>query len=191
MQSPSQFIVKPLGGRTYDNIRKYGDKDFIISSSQEDHTVTNRFAEVVSVPLNYGGEIVSGDTLVVHHNVFRKYYDMKGRERSSFSFCRADVYFIDDQQYFLYKHDGIWTAPDPFCFIEPIKNEDYTLFNANLENHMEMGLVGKIRYINSELESFGLIEGDTVSFQPDSEYAFTIEGEKLYRMRTMNICIQV
>ena len=55
MQSPSQFIVKPLGGRTYDNIRKYGDKDFIISSSQEDHTVTNRFAEVVAVPLNYGG----------------------------------------------------------------------------------------------------------------------------------------
>ena len=71
MQSPSQFIVKPLGGRTYDNIRTYGDKEFIISSSQEDHTVTNRFAEVVSVPLNYGGEIVSGDTLVVHHNVFR------------------------------------------------------------------------------------------------------------------------
>ena len=75
--------------------------------------------------------------------------------------------------------------------MEPIKNDDYTLFNANLENHLEMGLVGKIRYINNELESFGLIEGDTVSFQPDSEYAFTIDGEKLYRMRTMNICIQV
>jgi len=191
MRSPFQFIVKPKGGRTYDNIRSYGDKDFIISSSQEDHTVTNRFATVVSTPINYGGEIVAGDTLVVHHNVFRKYYDMKGREKSSYSFFKDDIYFIDDQQYFLYKHKGVWKAPDPFCFVAPMENESYDIFTAKLENHNEMDLVGKIRYINSEMESWGLAAGDVVSFQPESEYEFTIEGEKLYRMRTMNICIKV
>ena len=191
MRSPFQFMVKPLGGRRYDNIRRYGEVDFIISSDQEDHTVTNRFAEVLATPLNYEGEIVEGDILVVHHNVFRKYYDMKGKERRIYSHFRDDLFLIDDQQYFLYSHKGAWRAPSPYCFVEPIANDDYNIFTAHLENHREKGLVGKIRYINSELESFGLIEGDTVSFQPDSEYAFTIEGEKLYRMRTMNICIQV
>ena len=191
MQSPSQFIVKPLGGRTYDNIRRYGDKEFIISSSQEDHTVTNRFAEVVSVPINYGGEIVEGDTLVVHHNVFRKYYDMKGKERSSYSFFKDNLFFIDEQQYFLYQHQGEWKAPSPYCFIEPLANDDYNIFTAHLENQREKGLVGKIRYINSELKSYGLSEGDTISFQPESEYEFKVEGEKLYRMMTQNICVKM
>tara|TARA_R110000824_G_scaffold365097_2_gene553586 strand:- start:2028 stop:2603 length:576 start_codon:yes stop_codon:yes gene_type:complete len=191
MRSPFQFIVKPLGGRRYDNIRKYGEVDFIISSDQEDHTVTNRFGKVISTPLNYKGEINPGDTLLVHHNVFRKYYDMKGRERSSYSFFRDDLFFIDDNQYFLYKHKGKWKAPNPYCFVEPIANEEYNVFTANLENHIEKGLVGKIKYINSELESFGLKEGDTISFQPESEYEFKVEGKKLYRMMTLNICVQI
>ena len=35
----------------------------------------------------------------------------------------------------------------------------------------------------------GLTEGKMVSFQPESEYEFTVEGEKVYRMFTRNICI--
>jgi len=33
----------------------------------------------------------------------------------------------------------------------------------------------------------GIKVGDDVSFLPDSEYGFKIEGEKLYRMRQKNI----
>ena len=51
MRSPNQFLVRPVGGRRYDNIEKYGDISFITSSSQEDHTVSNRYAEVLSTPL--------------------------------------------------------------------------------------------------------------------------------------------
>ena len=57
MRSPNQFLVRPVGGRRYDNIEKYGDISFITSSSQEDHTVSNRHAEVLSTPLGYDGPI--------------------------------------------------------------------------------------------------------------------------------------
>ena len=101
MQSPYQFVIKPKGGRRYDNIKD----GLIISSSQEDHTVTNRFGIVEAVPMGYQGEIQKGDTLLVHHNVFRKYYDMKGRERSGPSFVKDDIYVVYWDQFFLYKKE--------------------------------------------------------------------------------------
>ena len=52
MRSPFNFIVRPYNGRRYDNIKKIGGIDFITSSSQEDHTVSNRYATVVATPIN-------------------------------------------------------------------------------------------------------------------------------------------
>ena len=57
MKSPTNFIVRPLNGRRYNNIKKIGDVDLITSTSQEDHKVSNRYAEVVSTPINYSGDI--------------------------------------------------------------------------------------------------------------------------------------
>ncbi len=71
MKSPHYFIIKPLNGLRYDALRKYGDIDFVISSSQEDHTVTNRVGLVEEVPIGYDGDISIGDFVIVHHNVFR------------------------------------------------------------------------------------------------------------------------
>ena len=95
MKSPHYFIVNPVKGRRYDNIKNIGGIDFYTSVSQEDYTASNRFAEVVSCPLNYTGEIQAGDILLVHHNVFKIYYDMKGREKSGRSFFKDDLFFID------------------------------------------------------------------------------------------------
>ncbi len=94
MKSPYHFIIKPYNDRRYDNIRKYGDVDFIISSSQEDHTVSNRIGVVVSVPTYYNGPIKSGDHVVVHHNVFKFYYDMKGNQKSSWHHLFDDYFII-------------------------------------------------------------------------------------------------
>ena len=104
MKSPYYFIVKPVNGRRYDNIKNIGGIDFVTSVSQEDHLASNRFAEVVSCPLSYTGEIVPGDILLVHHNVFKIYYDMKGREKSGRSFFKDDLFFIAFDQFFLYYH---------------------------------------------------------------------------------------
>jgi hypothetical protein len=86
MQSPHSFLVKPLKDRRYDNIVDIGGIQFITSSSKEDHTASNRFAEVINVPVGYKGNITIGDTLLVHHNVFKFYNAMNGKERSGKSF---------------------------------------------------------------------------------------------------------
>ena len=89
MRSPFYFIVEPVGGKSYDNVRESG---LIISTSKEDHKATNRFATVINTPIGYDGPIEAGDTLVVHHNVFRSYYDMKGKERKSMSHLKDNLY---------------------------------------------------------------------------------------------------
>jgi hypothetical protein len=191
MKSPFYFIVKPLGGKRYDNIRKYGDNEFIISSSQEDHTATNRFAVVVSTPSYYNGEIKKGDLLIVHHNVFRKYYDMKGVEKFGPSYFCDDLYIIGEDQYFLYSRGKSWKAPGECCFIKPLDSDSNTLFNHNGENHALKPLMGEVRYGNQTLSKLGVKEGDKVSFQPGSEYEFSIDGETLYRMYNRNICVKI
>ncbi len=185
MKPPFQFLVKPVDGVRYSYTKKVGGKDFVVSSSQEDHKATNRFAEVIEIPINYDGDVKKGDILLVHHNVFRIYYDMKGIERSGPSFFMDDLFLIDFDQFFLYKTADGWKAPSPYCFVSPVKNKD----SAISTNKQEQDLIGRIRYVNDELLSLGLKEGDIVSFQPESEYEFTVEGEKIYRMFTKNICI--
>ena len=100
MRSPYNFIVTPLNKRRYDNIKEIGDTKFITSTSQEDHEASNRFASVVSLPINYTGPIKEGDTLLVHHNVFKFYYDMQGREKSGRSFLKDNLFLIDNEQFF-------------------------------------------------------------------------------------------
>jgi len=180
MKSPTNFIVRPLNGRRYDNIKKIGDIDLITSTSQEDHKVSNRYAEVVSTPINYNGEIVPGDTLIVHHNVFKYYYDMKGRQKSGKSFLMGDLFLVDDYQYYMYKHDGVWRSKEEFCFIKPIPKEEFYIHSPGTNQP----LIGEVKYTNNTLTSYGVNVGDRVSFKPESEYEFDIDGEKLYRVRT-------
>ena len=73
MRSPYCFIVTPVDDRRYDNLKDIAGMKFITSVSEEDHTASNRFATVVETPINYNGPIVKGDTLLVHHNVFKFY----------------------------------------------------------------------------------------------------------------------
>ena len=187
MRSPFYFITKPLKGRRYDNIKKIGEIDFITSVSQEDHMATNRFAEVVSVPLGYKGKIKSGDILLVHHNVFRIYYDMKGREKSGRSFFKEDLYFIDFDQFFLYYNNKKWQTHSKYCFVKPSSLKKSYILKPGSEEP----LTGTIVYGNSELKNLGVNQGDEIIFEPESEYPYYINGEKLYRMYTNNITIVI
>lgn len=187
MRSPFSFIVKPLKGRRYDNIKSIGDINFITSTSQEDHMASNRFAEVVSTPLGYDGEIKPGYILLVHHNVFKYYYDMRGRQQSSHNHFKDDMFFVEDDQFFMFFNDKDWKCYSKYCFIEPVELKDYYLVKPGTEEP----LLGKIRYINDELLDLGLKVGDEVAFEPDSEYPFYINDEKVYRMFTSNIKIKL
>jgi hypothetical protein len=177
------FIVRPKDGKRYANVKD----GLIVSSSQEDHRFSQRVAEVVELPINYDGPIKIGDLLLVHHNVFKFYYDMKGRQKSGRSFFKDDLFFVDHMQFFMYHNGERWSAHDKYCFIKPVEKKDSIIF----KNVSEEPLIGTIRYINEELEAFGLKEGDEISFKPNSDYEFTVDGEKLYRMFTDNITLSL
>ena len=86
--------------------------DFIVSTSEEDHKFSNRYAEVLATPLSYDGDIEPGDILLVHHNVFKFYNDMKGQRQSGKSFLKDDTFLIDPDQFYMYKKNGKWHTYD-------------------------------------------------------------------------------
>jgi len=187
MKSPFYFIINPHKGKRYDNTKEVAGMEVITSTDTEDHRFANRFANVVSTPVGYTGEIQKGDTLLVHHNVFKYYYDMRGRERSGRSFLKDDLFFVDEDQFFLYKRQGEWKAHSKYCFIEPINEQEYYLTKFTNEEP----LMGRIRFINEELLNLGLKVGDIICYTPHADYEFMVDGEKLYRMFTDNIAIKL
>lgn len=187
MKSPFYFIVRPLNGKRYDNTKSIAGIDFIVSTSEEDHKFSNRFAEVVELPLGYKGPIEIGDTLLVHHNAFKFYNDVRGRQKSGKSFFRDDIFFIEPDQFFMYKQNGKWNAYDRYCFIKPIAaTESYIK-----KPFSEEPLMGVMKYPNEYLIERGINKGDMICFSPDSEYEFTVDEEKLYRMYDHQITIKL
>jgi len=178
MRSPDYFIARPLKGKRYNNTKNIGGVDFLISTSEEDHRFSNREAEVIETPIKYNGPIKKGDTLLVHHNVFKFYNDIKGNQRSGKSFFKDDLFFIELDQFFMYKSEGEWKAYDRYCFVEPVPPTESHIFKPMKEEP----LMGIMRYPNEHLSSYGVKDGDRVSFKPDSEYEFNVDGKKMYRM---------
>jgi hypothetical protein len=175
MQSPFDFIVT---GKRYNNTKDIGGIDFIINTSEEDHRFSNRYAEVVEVPHKYDGPVKKGDTLLVHHNVFKFYNDIKGNRKSGRSFFRDDTFFVEPDQFYMYKRGDVWHTHGRFCFVKPMPaTESY--IKKPFTNEPLMGVMA---YPNDYLLTQGVKEGDTVCFKPDSEYEFDVDGEKLYRI---------
>ena len=98
MNTLYKFIVTPLNKR-YNNEINVGDKKLIVNSSVEEFTFISREAKVVSIPSEYKTDINVGDTIIIHHNVFRRWYDQKGVERNSSSYFKENLYFFLDIKY--------------------------------------------------------------------------------------------
>jgi hypothetical protein len=183
MRSVFSFIVKPVGDR-YNNKIKVGDKDLILNTRIENFKLVNNIAEVVSVPLAYSTDIKEGDLVVIHHNVFRRFYDMKGKQKDSRAYFKDDLYFCDIDQIYLYKNDKKWKSFGDRCFIKPLKDIDH----LNLDK--EQKLIGILKYGNSSLEALKINEGDLVGYTPDGEFDFVVEGQRLYCMKSNDIVIK-
>ena len=95
MKSIYQFIVEPVNKKRYNNTKTIAGIEFIVSTSEEDVSASNREAIVIETPLNYDGPIEKGDVLLVHHNVFKFYNDMRGRRQSGKSFFKENIFFLD------------------------------------------------------------------------------------------------
>ena len=178
MKSPYNFIVKPVEGKRYSNTKTIGGMEFIVNTSEEEADFSNREAIVIETPLGYSGKIRVGDILIVHHNVFKFYNDIKGNRKSGKSFFKDDLFFVDNEQFYLYKQDNEWHSHDRYCFVKPIEALDSFMDKACKHEP----LMGEMIYPNDYLKSQDVKSGDRVCFSPDSEYEFIIDGETLYRV---------
>ena len=178
MKAPFDFVIEPKGNR-YNNTTKVGDKDLIINTEIYNHQFVNREAIVKSIPTAFKTNIKPGDTIITHHNVFRRWHDIKGKEKNSRSFFNENTYLVKEDQIFLYKRNKDWQALKGYCFVQPLKSKD----KFNVEQ--ERPLVGIIKYTDGSYEKEELI-----GFTPNSEYEFVIDGQRLYRVMTKFITIK-
>jgi len=178
MKSVYNFVVTPKGER-YNNKKKVGDSELILNTEIYNHQYINREAIVISTPTIGDTDIKPGDTVIVHHNVFRRWHNVSGEEKNSRSYFNEETFLVNSDQIFLYKRKDKWKTPRGYCFVKPIKNKD----KFNIEK--EEPLVGIVKY------SDGLVGvDDVIGFKPNSEYEFIIDGEKLYRILSNLITIK-
>lgn len=185
MKSIRQFIVTPVENKRYNNTKNIGGIDFIVSTSEEDFRFSNREAIVVETPILYEGPISKGDRLIVHHNVFKFYNDMVGRRKSGKSFLRDNHFLLDYDQFFAYNKGDGWVGHDKYCFVKPLKKEQSAIYQPLTHEP----LVGEITIMNEHLMDVGLSVGDKVSFKPESEYEFNIDGQLMYRLFDNSVTI--
>ena len=183
MQHLHAYIVEPLNGR-YTNKKKVGESNLILNTSIEDHKFVNRFGKILEEPKNKNSEFKKNDIVIVHHNVFRRFYDVRGKEKNSRNYFEENKYFCFDDQIFLYKRNNKWQAPNGFCFVKPILND------IDLSSDKERPLTGVLKHLGSDLRALNLKDNDIIGFTPNSEYEFVIDGEKLYRVPLNSIAIK-
>ena len=183
MKSVFDFIVKPLGKR-YNNTIQIGDIELVLNTKVESYKFVNNFAEVVATPLAYKTPIKKGDIIVIHHNVFRRWYNIRGEQKDSRSFFKDDLYFVSQDQIYLYSNNNTFKSFGNRCFVSPTKNKNV------LDNKKEQSLIGILKIGNSSLEALGINPGDVVGYKPFSEYDFVINKERLYCMKSNDIVIK-
>jgi len=183
MKSVYNFVVKPKGDR-YNNTKKLDGGELILNTEIFNHQYVNREAIIVSTPMVGETDIKPGDEVIVHHNVFRRWHNVKGIEKNSRSYFNEDNYLITPDQIFLLKYcasfnDNKWYAPQGYCFVKPLKQQNP--LNVDLERPLQ----GIVKYSDGTVEV-----NDLVGFRPSSEYEFIIDGERLYRVKSNFITIK-
>ena len=177
MKAYKDFIISPIGER-YNNSKKVGDKELVLNTEIYNHQYVNRRAKVIATPLLFQSPINVGDEVIVHHNVFRRWHDVKGRERNSRSYWEEDKYIISEDQIYLYKKDN-WIAMPGYSFVKPIKAIN------KFDTDFERPLMGVVKYSDGTFD-----KEELVGFTPSSEYEFVINGERLYRVMNKFITIK-
>ena len=178
MKSVYNFVVTPKGER-YNNKKKVGDSELILNTEIFNHQYVNREAIVISTPIAGHTDIKAGDTVIVHHNVFRRWHNVKGIEKNSRSFFNESTYMISKDQIFLYKRNDTWSAPKGYCFVKPLKAQNP--LNIDLEKPLQ----GVVKYSDGTVKV-----NDLIGFRPKSEYEFIVDGERLYRVLSNFITIK-
>ena len=184
MKSIYDFIIEPKNTR-YNNTKKVGDKELVLNTEIFNHQYVSREAVIKHLPLAIDTELQIGDEVIIHHNVFRRWHNVRGEEKNSRSYINENTYCVKEDQIYSYNRNNQgWKTLNGFCFVKPIKSND------NFTTEKEEVLVGIMKYMDPLLKEYNISEGDLVGFTPNSEYEFVIDGEKLYRILTTDISLK-
>ena len=184
MKSIYDFIIKPKNTR-YNNTKKVGDKELVLNTEIFNHQYVSREAVIKHLPLAIETELKVGDEVIIHHNVFRRWHNIRGEEKNSRSYIDENTYCVKEDQIYSYNRNNQgWKTLNGYCFVKPIKSND------NFTTEKEELLVGIMKYMDPSLKEYNISEGDLVGFTPYSEYEFIINGEKLYRVLTTDISLK-
>ena len=178
MKTPHAYIVEPEGDR-YNNSKTIGGKDIILNSTldETDFKYTNRIGVIRGCPRR-SGDLLEGDRVIVHHNTFRMWTNVRGTLKDSANFIKEGHFSVDLDQIFAYDRGDGWKTLEDYCFIKPIG----VLEGFVLENRTKQALKGIVKYGNKILEEQGIHEGDEIYFIGQAEYVFEIDGEILWKM---------
>jgi len=184
MKSIYDFIIEPKNTR-YNNTKKVGDKELVLNTEIFNHQYVSREAVIQHLPLAIETELQVGDEVIIHHNVFRRWHNIKGEEKNSRSYIDENTYCIKEDQIYSYNRNNQgWKTLSGYCFVKPIKSND------NFVTEREELFVGIMKYVDPLLEEYNISEGDLVGFTPNSEFEFVIDGERLYRVLTTDISLK-
>ena len=178
MKSLFNYLITPKHGRSTSK-KEIDGKELLLNTEVQNHHYTSRLGIVENIPLAYETLIQKGDEVIVHHNVFRRFRDVRGKEKNSKSYYEGNIFFAQHDQVYAYKHDGKWKALDGYCFVKPMKAKE------TFDMHKEQPAIGIIKYASGSFEA-----GELIGFKPGMEYEFNIEGERLYRIPINQITIK-
>jgi hypothetical protein len=179
MNTVYDFLISPVENKRYSNVKKIGDKELIINTELSNHQYVNREAVVKATPVAVQTPVKTGDTVLVHHNIFRRWHDLKAREKNTRSWYNENEYFAQIDQVYLYKRNNEWKALDGYCFVKPLLNSN------SFDTDKEEPLKGIVKYTDGTVN-----KGDLVGFKPYSQFEFIVDGEKLYRVLSNFITIK-
>ena len=89
MNTLFNFIVEPKSGRTT-AVKKMGDAELILNTELQNHHYVSRLGVVKGLQLAYSTKIKIDDEVLVHHNVFRRFYDIRAKEKNSRNFLNEN-----------------------------------------------------------------------------------------------------
>lgn len=181
LQSPYKFIVSPINGKQYNDTKIVGDIELMISNSIEEAIDVQRVGVVRGLPFGYCGDIILGDLVIIHHNVFRIMFDDKGLPRQSANYIKDDLFSVSKGEVYMIIRNGEFIPTDDNVFVEPILEDSFWHGKKELENE------GIAKYVNLNLQRQGVVNGSKIVFKQGSKYEFDVLGTRLWMMKNRRI----
>mgnify|MGYP000277120236 CR=1 FL=1 len=106
MKSIYNYII--FSQNRYNNSTYVEGKELILNTeiTERDYQFVNRIGTIVSTPLLEDNPIKEGVEVILHHNVFRRWHNIRGEEKNSRSYIDDNNYCVNESQVFSYKRDN-------------------------------------------------------------------------------------